>query len=216
MTTTSLTPTTKAHHLTIDGDLCKETKSQALARAATDGTINALTLQAFADCGDELDSADLVAAMKRAGDEATAGDLQRTERMLATQLLTLDAMFNHLARRAASQTQYKGLEILTRLALKAQAQARATAETLGVLKNPMPYIKQTNIAQGPQQVNNGIPPTGTRKNKTVPIKQLEQPHNGERMDFGTATTASRGNTDMEAVGAVNRPNKRRGQGKGGA
>lgn len=214
MTTTSLTPTTKAHHLTIDGDLCKETKSQALARAATDGTINALTLQAFADCGDELDSADLVAAMKRAGDEATAGDLQRTERMLATQLLTLDAMFNHLARRAASQTQYKGLEILTRLALKAQAQARATAETLGMLKNPMPYIRQTNIAQGPQQVNNGIPPAHG-ENKTVPIKQLEQQH-GEWMDTRAATTASRGNTGLEAVGAVNRPNKRRGQGKGSA
>lgn len=215
MTTNTQTPPPK-NHLTIYSDKSEETKSQALARAATDGTINALTLQAFADCGDELDSADLVAAMKRAGDEATAGDLQRTERMLATQLLTLDAMFNHLARRAASQTQYKGLEILTRLALKAQAQARATAETLGVLKNPMPYIKQTNIAQGPQQVNNGIPPTGTRKNKTVPIKQLEQQHGGEWMDIGAATTASRSNTGLEAVGAVNRPNKRRGQGKGGA
>ena len=85
---------------------------------------------------------------------------------------------------------------------------------MAAIKNPMPYIRQTNIAQGPQQVNNGIPPAHG-ENKTVPIKQLEQQH-GNRMDFGTATTASRGNTDMEAVGEVNRPNKRRGQGKGGA
>ena len=41
-----------------------------------------------------------------------------------------------------------------RLALKAQAQARSTAEALALLKNPMPYIRQANIANGPQQVNN--------------------------------------------------------------
>ena len=210
--TTTLTPPPRP--LAIDGKP-HETKSQSLARAVTSGTTNALTLHAFANCGDALDASDLVPAMKRAGDEAVAGDLARTERMLATQLLTLDAMFNNLALRSTGHTNFKNIELLTRLALKAQSQARATAETLAAIKNPMPYIRQTNIAQGPQQVNNGIPPAHG-ENKTVPIKQLEQPHNGERMDFGTATTASRGNTDMEAVGAVNGANKRRGQGKGGA
>ena len=213
MTDTAKTPP-PPRHLTIDGKP-QETKSQSLARAVTSGTTNALTLHAFANCGDALDASDLVPAMKRAGDEAVAGDLARTERMLATQLLTLDAMFNNLALRSTGHTHFKNIELLTRLALKAQSQARATAETLAAIKNPMPYIRQTNIAQGPQQVNNGIPPAHG-ENKTVPIKQLEQPHNGERMDFGTATTASRGNTDMEAVGAVDRPNKRRGQGKGSA
>lgn len=209
--TTTLTPPPRP--LAIDGKP-HETKSQSLARAVTSGTTNALTLHAFANCGDALDASDLVPAMKRAGDEAVAGDLARTERMLATQLLTLDAMFNNLALRSTGHTNFKNIELLTRLALKAQSQARATAETLAAIKNPMPYIRQTNIAQGPQQVNNGIPPAHG-ENKTVPNKQLEQQH-GNRMDFGTATTASRGNTDMEAVGAVNRPNKRSGKGKGGA
>ena len=213
MTDTAKTPP-PPRPLAIDGKP-HETKSQSLARAVTSGTTNALTLHAFANCGDALDASDLVPAMTRAGDEAVAGDLGRVERMLANQLLTLDAMFNNLALRAVGHAHFKNIELLTRLALKAQSQARATAETLGMLKNPMPYIRQTNIAQGPQQVNNGIPPAHG-ENKTVPIKQLEQPHNGERMDFGTATTASRGNTDMEAVGAVDRPNKRRGQGKGSA
>ena len=45
-----------------------------------------------------------------------------------------------------------------RLALKAQAQARSTAEALAVIKNPMPYIRQANIAHGHQQVNNGTNP----------------------------------------------------------
>ena len=208
MTTTPPPP----RPLAIDGKP-QETKSQSLARAVTSGTTNALTLHAFANCGDALDASDLVPAMKRAGDEAVAGDLARTERMLATQLLTLDAMFNNLAMRSTGHTHLKNVELLTRLALKAQSQARATAETLGMLKNPMPFVRQTNISNGPQQVNNGIPPAHG-ENKTVPIKQLEQQH-GNRMDFGTATTASRGNTDMEAVGAVNGANKRRGQGKGG-
>ena len=207
--TTTLTPP-PPRHLTIDGKP-HETKSQSLARAVTSGTTNALTLHAFANCGDALDASDLVPAMKRAGDEAVAGDLARTERMLATQLLTLDAMFNNLALRSTGHTHLKNIELLTRLALKAQSQARATAETLAAIKNPMPYIKQANIANGgPQQVNNGIPPTGTRKNKTVPNKQLEQQHGGEWMDTRAATTASRSYQAVEAVGEVNRPDKRRG------
>jgi hypothetical protein len=84
-----------------------------------------------------------------------------------------------------------------------------------MLKNPMPFIKQTNIANGAQQVNNGIPPAHTGEINSVPNKQLEQQH-GNRMDFGTATTASRSDTVMDAVGEVNRPNKRSGKGKGGA
>ena len=214
MTDTAKTPP-PPRHLTIDGKP-QETKSQSLARAVTSGTTNALTLHAFANCGDALDASDLVPAMKRAGDEAVAGDLARTERMLATQLLTLDAMFNNLALRSTGHTHLKNVELLTRLALKAQSQARATAETLSVMKNPMPFVRQTNISNGPQQVNNGVQPARTGEINSVPNKQLEQPHNGERMDFGTATTASRSNTGLEAVGAVNRPNKRRGQGKGGA
>jgi hypothetical protein len=214
MTTTTLTPP-PPRPLAIDGKP-HETKSQSLARAVTSGTTNALTLHAFANCGDALDASDLVPAMKRAGDEAVAGDLARTERMLANQLLTLDAMFNNLAMRSTGQSHFKNIELLTRLALKAQSQARATAETLGMLKNPMPFIKQTNIANGAQQVNNGIPPAHTGEINSVPNKQLLEEHHNGILDTRTTTTASRSNTGLEAVGEVNRPNKRRGQGKGGA
>jgi len=43
-----------------------------------------------------------------------------------------------------------------RLALRAQSQCRATLETLAVIKNPttVAYVRQANIANGPQQVNN--------------------------------------------------------------
>ena len=64
-----------------------------------------------------------------------------------------------------------------RLAMKAQSQCRATAEALALMKNPQPYIRQANIAQGPQQVNNsyasasghsGIPTVNTLENSPSP------------------------------------------------
>lgn len=184
-----------------------ETTSQAAARLVTDGTTSALTVLAYADTGDTLEARDLVKAMAQAGDEAVAGNLARTERMLANQLLTLDAMFNNLARRARAQTQFDGIEKLTRLALKAQSQARATAETLGLLKNPAPYIRQANIAHGPQQVNNGTRPTHADNFQTEPNKLLEAQH-GNPLDTGAQTATGRGHQALEAVGAVNRPNQR--------
>ena len=187
-----------------------ETTSQAAARLVTDGTTSALTVLAYTDTGDTLEARDLVKAMAQAGDEAVAGNLARTERMLANQLLTLDAMFNNLARRARAQTQFDGIEKLTRLALKAQSQARATAETLGLLKNPAPYIRQANIAHGPQQVNNGTRPTHADNFQTEPNKLLEAQH-GNPLDTGAQTATGRGHQALEAVGAVNRPTKRRGQ-----
>jgi hypothetical protein len=39
-------------------------------------------------------------------------------------------------------------------AFKAQAQCRATFETIALSKNPPVFARQANIAQGPQQINN--------------------------------------------------------------
>jgi hypothetical protein len=52
-----------------------------------------------------------------------------------------------------------------RMALKAQAQCRATLETLATIKNPsVVFARQANIAQGPQQANNkGMMSTGERR-----------------------------------------------------
>ena len=187
-----------------------ETTSQALARLLTDGTAAATTVHAYADAGPELDVNDLVKAMRQAGDEAVAGNMARTERMLANQLLTLDLMFNSLARRAQKQESFRGIETLTRLALKAQSQSRATAETLAAIKNPMPaFVGQANITSGPQQINNGPRPTGAGNFQSRPNEVLER-SNEQRMDAGATQASGRGNQALEAVGAVNRPSKRRG------
>ena len=149
---------------------------------------------------------DLVTEMKKAGNEAVAGDLGRVERMLVNQAITLDAIFNNMAQRSFRQETFKGIEVLMRLALKAQAQARSTAEALALLKNPMPYIKQANIAHGHQQVNNGQQVvnsdkegTGAGNSQSEPNKLLETDH-GQRLDTGAAGATGRTNQTVETVG----------------
>ena len=189
----------------------EDTTSQALAKLATTSVLSAVTLKRYSGAGDALEVADLVAEMRKAGNEVVAGEMGRVERMLVNQALTLDAIFNDMAQRSGRQDNYKGIEVLMRLALKAQAQARSTAEALALLKNPAPYIRQANLTTGPQQVNNTYGGTqshggirsGAENSQSAPNKLLEVDH-GQRLDTGTPAAAGRGNQALETVGAVHR------------
>lgn len=189
----------------------KPTASQSLAKLAVTSAMSAGTLRLYSGLGDEVKLGDLVAEMKKAGDEAVAGDLGRVERMLTNQALTLDAIFNNMALRSFKQESLKGIEVLMRLALKAQAQARSTAEALALLKNPMPYIKQANVTSGPQQVNNNYGATPSPggmgpcagKFQSAQNKLLEA-EDGKRLDIGAPATTGRTDQALEAMGAVHR------------
>jgi hypothetical protein len=98
-----------------------------------------------------------------------------------------------------------------RLALRARGQCRATLETLAVVKNPpaLAFVRQTNIANGSQQVNNNAGGTSqqpdasrARESENHPNNLLEK-SNGKRLDFGAAHSAGGANTSLEAVGALN-------------
>lgn len=138
-----------------------------------------------------------------------SGNLQGVEKTLVAQANTLDAIFNELARRAAlNMGEYlNSTETYLRLALKAQSQCRTTLETLVAIKNPQPvaFVRQANIAHGPQQVNNGLAANTAHaeKSENQPNKVLGHQH-GERLDFGTAVAASSADSTLEAVGAFNR------------
>ncbi len=184
----------------------KETRSQSMARVVASGVLSAATLKQFSGAGETLEIPDLVAEMKRAGDEAVAGDMGRVERMLANQVLTLDMLFNNLAQRSGRQDTFKGIEVLMRLALKAQAQARVTAEALAVIKNPAPYIRQANLRTGHQQVNNGTSRemyahtrARAEDSETAPNKLLEAEH-GQRLDIGAQAAPGRANPHLATVG----------------
>jgi hypothetical protein len=141
------------------------------------------------------------------------GDLTDAERMLMAQATTLDVIFNQLARRAALHVGQSvgACDAYLRLALKAQSQCRATLETLSLVKNPRPvsFVRQANIANGPQQVNNGSPSPASRarQNESQPIELLEHPTHVS-MDTGSPQTAGRTNSPVAAVGEVNRTSQR--------
>ena len=189
----------------------KDTTSQALAKLATTSVLSAVTLKRYTGAGDTLEMPDLVDEMRKAGDEVVDGNMGRVERMLTNQAMTLDAIFNNMAQRSYSQETFKDIEVLMRLALKAQAQARSTAEALALLKNPQPYIRQANMTTGLQQVNNtyaGAPQIAGKASPaenftTQPNKLLEADH-GQRMDIGAQGQAGRISQKLATVEAVHR------------
>jgi hypothetical protein len=127
-----------------------------------------------------------------------AGDLAGLEAMLAAQSITLNALFGSYTRR--SQINTGNLEVsdtLMRMALRAQAQCRATIETLAAIKNPpVVFAKQANISSGPQQVNNHAP----AEEISIPPNRLLEAH--ERVDDFTALATGRRDSELAAVGTL--------------
>ncbi len=138
------------------------------------------------------------------------GDMKPAEAMLYGQAMTLQTIFTNLARRAAVNADLKQFQVNMTLALKAQAQCRSTIEALALVKNPMPYIRQANIANGPQQINNGnasasghtgiSTPSGTHAgNFQIEQSKLLETDHGQRLDTGAAQAASRVNQAVDTV-----------------
>ena len=161
-----------------DGITKDMSKGQMMAAVVTRSAMSAQTLKAYAGSGAAVELADYISELRRAGDEVVTGNMGRVERMLVNQAIALDTVFNQLAQRASRAEYIKTHESYLRLAFKAQAQARSTVEAIALLKNPQPYIRQANIAQGGnQQVNNMYAPTsehtGGEKTEVAPSKVLE-------------------------------------------
>ena len=88
-------------------------------------------------------------------DKAASGDLAMASRMLATQAVTLDAMFAELARRCAMNMGHyiNAAERYGRLALKAQSNCRATLEALAKLHQPREQtVRHVHVNEGGQAV----------------------------------------------------------------
>lgn len=191
-----------------------EDQAVSLARTVLRPTVQAAV--AIADYDRAHGDFDLMALVDALGDQVSAvakGDLERAEAMLTAQAHTLDAIFNNLARRAINAEYMDNLDRYLKLALRAQSQCRATWEALATIKNPpvAGYVRQANIAHGPQQVNNapnapaGAPRAG--ENPNLQNKLLEE-NDGERLDPGTACTPGRTDPEMATVGEVDRAEDR--------
>jgi hypothetical protein len=131
------------------------TEEEKLANIALSPEFKAaVTSKAYAPAIGEQDLAAVLQRLGEMSSRVVSGDTKDIESMLAAQALTLDSIFHKLALQAERNIgQYpKAVDTYLRLALKAQSQCRATAETLAVMKSPRQYISQTNVA-GAMQIN---------------------------------------------------------------
>jgi hypothetical protein len=203
-------------------------QERQLADLATDGiATNAMTARSFLGPSQpQLSITEMVESLKDHGKRVNANDLAAAEQMLTAQSIALNAIFAEMARRSAiNMGEYlDASERYLRLALKAQGQCRATVETLAAIKNPpIVYAKQANIANGPQQVNNGVV-SGPNGEPSLPThaQQIEKRANellelpdGTRLDAGTQGQAGCANPWLATVDAIHRAKVCAGQGTSG-
>ena len=150
------------------------------------------------------------------------GNLEELEDMLVGQAKSLETMFANLARRANAQEYLKQFTTYMNLALKTQAQSRATIQAIVELKYPRQVVvtQQANFSAGHQQVNNGAmkrnldsntpAPTHAGKNQNEPNKLMESKHENtieaqtKRLDTRTTGETIGGDTPLETVAAIHR------------
>ena len=191
-----------------------EMTTSAKAAAVMRPSVNAALVVAEHTKGmfGELDFQELVQTLSDGIKALASGDVSRVEAMLFAQAHALQALFMALALRARNQEHLKPMEAFLRMALKAQSQCRMTLETLAMTKNPPIVLasRQTNIAHGPQQVNNSpLPaPLGPRK-RAKRRNELMEASDGERLDAAAATMAIEANSELATVGEVDRAAHRR-------
>ena len=199
-----------------------QTEDRVIAEVSLSPTnSSALTAATFSQYTfGQLSLQDVLQVMCDKAAKVNTGDLKEAESMLAAQATALDAIFNEMARRAAmNMGQHLGAtDTYLRLALKAQSQCRSTVEALAEIKNPRPvaFVKQANIANGPQQVNNGVagPAPARVEEKVIPQNELSGAGNGLLPNTGASQTEGQVNSTLEAVGGIDGPKVARGEGDG--
>jgi len=140
-------------------------------------------------------------ALKEAVDEELSkvlkGDISAIERMLMAQALTLQSIFTSYTHRMLSAEYISGLQVNSKIALKAQNQCRQTLAALAEIKNPKrtTFIKNTATNQ---QVNFNANSPEKNQNKS---NELLTGNNYAPMDITGTATPSGINQEMAAVEA---------------
>jgi hypothetical protein len=96
---------------------------------------------------------DAVAVLTNICDGIEGGNNNILLRMLASQAISLDTIATDLLLKAARHTDLEPVERLTRLALKAQANSRATIEALGkMMRGGEQVVRHVHVSEGGQAV----------------------------------------------------------------
>ncbi|WP_295525642.1 hypothetical protein [uncultured Pseudacidovorax sp.] len=199
-----------------------ESEAVSRGRAVVNASVSSvLVMEAFNAnlLGPDASLGEMSASLRKLMDECKAGKLDGIEEMLIGQAVALQTVFTSLARRASRQEYQRNYEAFLSLSLKAQAQSRATIQALVELKFPRTTViaKQANVANGPQQVNNGaaVPAPGAVVGEAArvdggkaPTELLEdQSHGGTYMDTRAATAPAGSHPAMATLAAINRAAK---------
>ena len=181
-------------------------KQRELTKSKLSATLqNAITVHSFSKpIVGQIELTEAVAVMNEKADKINKGDLSALESTLSAQVVSLNTIYSNMARRSAISDNLSHMETHMRLALKAQAQCARTIEAIAAIKNPpIVYAKQANIAQGHQQVNNGINPSAHAGNKNSTNELLNEDDHAT-LDTRGKIEASGANQDLEAVATLNR------------
>ena len=137
-----------------------EAENNYIAKAAMSPEFSAASVVQAYNRELKLDLFALMAQLEAQHANLASDNLANAENMLMSQAVALQVIFTKLAVRAMGATGHDQIQCMLGLALRAQSGSRASLQALGELKNPRhtTFVKQANIAQGQQQVNNGVAP----------------------------------------------------------
>lgn len=209
------TPATKERHAKVVSQL----ENQDHAKLITDLANAPAMAGATAAIGfltpvygkERIDVVALADSLAESISKVQAGSMEPCEKMLLGQAQALQGIFSGLAYRAASCAQLQHYDRFLSLALKAQAQCRATLQTLAEMKNPpVVWARNANVVNGQQQVNVGNQPPAQAAQSPVVQNELLEGQHGQRMDGRSEDKAGGSDSALEAMAAVNGTAHRRG------
>lgn len=185
-----------------DGD--KESEGEVVGRCIANPAISsALMARGFQS---HLPGGDVnanIAEVRRITEAVKSGDLSDLEGMLVGQAVALQTIATNYALRAQEQTQQRNLEAFMGMALKAQAQSRATLQALVEMKFPRQVVIAKNVGnvnQGQQQINTGTRADGIQSAQS----KVFEGNDGQWMDPRTPGTAGNAYPQLATVGEVHR------------
>ncbi|WP_341887060.1 hypothetical protein [Variovorax sp. YR752] len=201
----------KAH-----ADGTKETEAEVVGRSLADSAVSAglMAMAYSAHIGGGSSVNANIAEVRRITAAVKDGDLSDLEGMLVGQAVALQTMAANFAHRAQIQDKQRNLEAFYSLALKTQAQSRATIQALVELKFPRQVVfsKNANINNGQQQINNGVPSQAEQTESTQ--NKILESSNGQWLDTGAPGTAIPTHPHLATVGQGHRADKPRRKSKG--
>jgi len=188
--------TKKTQAITITAKDENDAKEQT-ARICINPSVNTAIILTQTNKSLEPDLIALKEAVDLEINKVVKGDVSAIEKMLMAQAMTLQSIFTNYTNRMLSAEYISGLQVNSKIALKAQNQCRQTLAALAEIKNPKPTTFIKNAAHN-QQINFN---QNSEKNNQNKSNELLSGEHHAPMDITGTATPSGVNQDMATVEA---------------